>query len=195
MTRYASLSLTRFAEGMAERKIPSPAAGSSLAATLMMACSLLELTVSEQVEKNSPSSGRNPHRDLNRLRHCRQEAESLVDADIEAVEAMIRGSESAEASRLLGPIRRLHELAGELLELAPDYLAVSGNKTSDTLVAFLQLRTVYLGTYHIACFNAATFGWEPLFTPEWEKQLQQTDHQIQKSLRSVEARAKRNHLS
>ncbi|SIS73403.1 hypothetical protein SAMN05421790_104181 [Kroppenstedtia eburnea] len=183
--KYADLPLSVFADEMAERKIPSPAAGSSLAAALMMAISLLELTVSEQAEKQEGMDGRDPSDDLKRLRCWREEGKALVDGDIQAVEEMVRRGSAVGGERLLAPVCRLHELAGEILEWVPDYLAVSGTKVSDTLIAALHLRTVWIGSWHIAGFNAKSFGWDFPLLSDWETELKRTDAILRQVYASV----------
>ncbi|MFD1425759.1 hypothetical protein JOD24_001620 [Kroppenstedtia sanguinis] len=185
MDKYVNLPLSVFADEMAERKLPSPAAGSSLAASLMMAISLLEMTVSEQVETTGRMEGRDLSHDLKRLRHWREEGKALVDGDIQAVEEMVRRGSTVEGEWLLAPVCRLHELSGEILKWVPDYLKVSGTKVSDTLVAALHLRTVWLGTWHIVGFNAKSFGWDFPLLSDWESELEGTDAIIRKVVSSV----------
>ncbi|GGA43945.1 hypothetical protein GCM10007416_16320 [Kroppenstedtia guangzhouensis] len=186
MNKYVNLPMSVFADEMAKRKIPSPAAGSSLAASLMMAISLLELTVSEQAEKKGETYRRDPSQDLKRLQRWREEGKVLVDKDIQAVEEMVRRGSSVGAERLLAPVRRLHELAREILKWIPDYLTVSGAKVSDTLIAALHLRTVLIGSWHIAGFNAKSFGWDPPLPFDWETELERTDSILQMVYSSVQ---------
>ncbi|PTX59084.1 hypothetical protein C8P63_11329 [Melghirimyces profundicolus] len=185
MSRFAFHSLSGFCERMAERKIPSPAAGSSLAASVMMACSLLELTVSSLAEKGESVGERNPASDWRRIREWRKEAEFLVDEDIRIVGEMIREKEQVKPKEWLKPIRRLHDMAVEILDLIPVYLPVSGNKASDTVVSCLHLRTAMAGSYHIACSNARAFGWECPFPANGEAALERADRLVREALRTV----------
>ncbi|SMO83336.1 hypothetical protein [Melghirimyces algeriensis] len=186
MNHFATLPLSEFADHMAERKLPSPAAGSSLAVSLMMACSLLELTISSLAEKGEVAGKRSPSSDLAQLSAWRKEGEELVEADIRVVETMLREPETAKADVLLRPVRRLHEIAKEILAIIPDYLAVSGSKASDTLTACLHLRTVLVSSVHIARFNAQAFGWPDPLSNGWEEVLTQTDQLIKEAIQLVD---------
>jgi hypothetical protein len=168
-----------FVEEMAQREIPSPAAGSSLALTLAMACSLAEMVLSELSEKEQAVPGRETDRDWAQVRAWRQQALTLIDADIFAVERMIRLREK-DPDSLLQPMFQLFECAGQLGELLLAYLDVENGKISDTVAAVLHVRTVWLGSAHILRFNARTFGW-PLGDQlgGWEKRLRRWDRKLE----------------
>ncbi|OYD07230.1 cyclodeaminase/cyclohydrolase family protein [Paludifilum halophilum] len=185
---FTSLSVEEFIDRMGLRKIPSPAAGSSLAVSFSMACSLLEMTLSELADERRRDLDRDPLQDLHRVRQWRQEGISLIDKDIRAVEAMIHGKGEGGDEEWLVPVQRLYQLGEEMMDLIQSYLRIPGPKISDTWVAFLQLRTVFAGSYHIVCFNESFFGWPPRLGRDWEEKLRRWDCQVAEALREVQSR-------
>ncbi|MFC4076099.1 hypothetical protein [Salinithrix halophila] len=183
--KYADLEVTRFADEMAQRRIPSPAAGSSLAVSLIMACSLLEMTVAEAEEKGKAPAGRQPGEDREQIQSWREEGKRLIDADIQAVEKMLREKGNGNPQELLAPVLRLHRLAVEAVETARDYLVFSGPKVSDTFTAFLHLRTVAAGAYHIACFNETFYDWKHPLPRDFGELLEGWDREAARALRET----------
>lgn len=175
-----------FIDKMAQRKLPSPAAGSSLALSFAMACALIELTLADLAEKEMISAPLNPKEDLKRVRKWREEGKKLIDDDINAVELMIRKEEQVSSSTLLMPVWRLHQLAEKLEELLIQYLGVNNEKISDTLVAMLHVRTVFLGTIHILGFNCFQMGVERPFSKEWSFPLVKWDQCIHHTFQQLD---------
>lgn len=175
---YRFLSVSRFVKEMGRRVIPSPAAGSSLALSLAMGCSLLELLVSEMREKNITHPNCKPTEDETRLRQWRRRGEEWIDADIRAVETMMRQGKTVPASTWLQPMYELAKTAGEAAELAIAYLPVRSEKQSDTLVAFLHFRTAYWGACQIVVANTTAFRLSCPLPADWRDRLQAWDQEV-----------------
>ncbi len=175
-----------FVDEMAQRKIPSPAAGSSMALSFAMACALIELTLSDLAEEEMIPAPLNPKEDLKRVQEWREEGKKLIDDDINVVEKMVRKEEHVSSSTLLAPVWRMHQLAEQLGELLIQYLEVNNDKVSDTLVALLHVRTVFLGTAHILGFNCREMGVERPLSKEWSSPLAKWDQSIQHSFQQLD---------
>lgn len=182
---YVRKQVDQFVDAMAQRKIPSPAAGSSMGLSFAMACALIEMMLSELVEKGCSLPQSNPTFDLDCVRRWREEGKKLIDDDIRAVEKMLRDKEDVESAALLAPLRRLHHLAEELGQLIIPYLAVASDKVSDIVVALLYVRTVLLGTGHILAFNCQMMNTELSLSDDWNASIADWDHKIRTAFLQV----------
>lgn len=182
----SDFNLNQFIQQMGLRRIPSPAAGSSLGVAFSMACSLMEMIVSEQVERKTESFPRQPSQDLSQIKRWKEEGLLLAGQDIQAVEKMIHKKGQTHPKEMLAPVSRLLILAEKMMDLIRDYLPVAGPKVSDGWVAFFHLRSVYAGALHIIMFNESTFDWpSSLQELDWEKQLQKWDQQVLDGIREI----------
>ncbi|MDR6226239.1 hypothetical protein [Desmospora profundinema] len=179
---YLLLPVSRFVEDMGRRVIPSPAAGSSLALSLAMGCSLLELLVAEMVDKKTVPADCRPAEDLVQLQKWRRCGERLIDADIRAVETMVRNPEALSDPEWLKPMLELVRVAEQAAELALTYLPVHSAKQSDTLVAFLHFRTAYWGGCQIIIANTDTFNLPCPVSSDWSERVDKWDRALNRCM-------------